>query len=226
MKRVHTQEKEQFIKLFKHEYIDRFEDRFLILETFLSTERHVTIEELITLLREKGYSFEPEFVRSTLHLMTRFGFALPNHFDNGEIRYEHRHLGQHHDHMICTKCKKIIEFQDSGLEKYQLQVAERHGFYILQHKMELYGICSECFREREKMIPLSAAKPGEHLIIQEFAGGAGGQMRLLSMGLRPGDEVEIVSNQGKGQLVVSVDLKRFIIGRGIAEKILAEPKHG
>ncbi|OGP63760.1 MAG: Fur family transcriptional regulator [Deltaproteobacteria bacterium RBG_13_49_15] len=224
MKRIHIQEKEQFIKLFQHEHSDRFEDRFSILETFLNHERHLTVDELVELLNVKGFRFEPEFIKSTLQLMTRFGFAQPNQFDNGVVRYEHRHLGHHHDHMICTKCKKIIEFQDNALEDDQVRIAENHGFHLLQHKMELYGICSECFKEREKMIPLSSARPGERLVIKDLTGGMGSRIRLLSMGLRPGDEVEVVSNQGKGQLVVALDLKRFIIGRGQAEKILAEPK--
>ena len=90
MKRVHSREKEQFQKLFKQENIDEFEDRFKILEVFLQTERHVTVSELVQLLGDNGYSFTPDFVRNTLKLMCRFGFARKNRFDNGEMRYEHR----------------------------------------------------------------------------------------------------------------------------------------
>ncbi|MEE9118325.1 MAG: transcriptional repressor, partial [Calditrichia bacterium] len=101
MKQIHRQEKEQFKKLFKQEHIDNFEDSFNVLEIFLQTEHHVTAEELFDLLTENGYQYELDFVRDTLKLMCRFGFAQKNRFDNGEVRYEHRHLGQHHDHMIC-----------------------------------------------------------------------------------------------------------------------------
>ena len=94
MKRVHSREKEQFKKLFQQENIENFEDRFKILEIFLQTERHVTVSELVQLLNDNGYSFAPDFVRNTLKLMCRFGFARKNRFDNGEMRYEHRHLGQ------------------------------------------------------------------------------------------------------------------------------------
>jgi Fur family ferric uptake transcriptional regulator len=223
MKHIHRQEKQQFKKLFKQEYIDVFEDRFNILEIFLQTEKHLTIDELIKLLEENGYNFEPDFIRDTLKLMVRFGFAKKNRFNNGHVRYEHMHLGQHHDHMICTKCKKIVEFSEDRLENLQVQIAAAHGFHMLQHKMEIYGICSECLKNRIQVMPLVMAKPGERLIIKDITGGTGARMRLLSMGLRLKDEIEIVTNPKQGQLVVAVDFKRFILGRGLAQKIMVQP---
>jgi len=222
MKQIHRQEKQQFKKLFKQEYIDVFEDRFNILEVFLQTEKHLTVDELINLLEEKGYNFEPDFIRDTLKLMVRFGFAKKNRFNNGPIRYEHMHLGQHHDHMICTKCRKIVEFREDRLEDLQVQIAAAHGFHMLQHKMEIYGICSECLKNRVQAMPLVMAKPGERLIIKDITGGTGARMRLLSMGLRLKDEIEIVTNPKQGQIVVAVDLKRFILGRGLAQKIMVQ----
>jgi Fur family ferric uptake transcriptional regulator len=167
---------------------------------------------------------ETDFVRDTLKLMCRFGFAKKNRFDNGQVRYEHRHLGQHHDHMICTKCRKIIEFREETLEALQARVAAAYGFHMLQHKMEIYGICSECLKERIQLMPLVMAKQGERLIIKEFTGGSSARMRLLTMGLRPGDEIEIVTNHNRGQMVIALDNKRYIIGQGLAQKILVQPK--
>ena len=223
MKRVHNQEKEQFKKLFKQENIDAFEDRFKILEVFLQTERHLTVSELVELLNESGYTFTPDFVRDTLKLMCRFGFARKNRFDNGEVRYEHRHLGQHHDHMICTKCKHIYEFEDERIENMQVQVAAAHNFHMLQHKMEIYGICSKCLKDHIQPMPLVHAKQGERMEIKEFTGGASARMRLLSMGLRVGDKIDIITNLNKGQMVVAVDFNRYVLGRGLAQKILVEP---
>jgi Fur family ferric uptake transcriptional regulator len=223
MKRVHSQEKEQFKKLFKQEDIDAFEDRFNILEVFLQTERHLTVRELIQLLDESGYTFTPDFVRDTLKLMCRFGFARKNRFYNGEMRYEHRHLGQHHDHMICTKCKNIYEFKDEQIENMQVQIAAAYNFHMLQHKMEIYGICSKCLKDHIQPMPLIHAKQGERLEIKEFTGGASARMRLLSMGLRVGDKIDIITNINKGQMVVAVDYNRYVLGRGLAQKILVEP---
>ncbi len=220
MQQVHRQEKEQFKKLFQQEHIDRFEDRFHILEIFLQTEEHLTADELIEVLEKSGYRLSADFVRDTLRLMCRFGFASKNRFDNGVVRYEHFHLGQHHDHMICTKCKSIFEFRNDRLEDLQLQIAASRGFHMLQHRMEIYGICNDCLQDRTQAIPLGAAKQGERLMIKEITGGSGARMRLLTMGLRIGDQVEVITNQNRGQMVIAVDFKRFVLGKGLAEKIL------
>lgn len=223
MKRLHNREKEQFKKLFKQDNIENFEDRFKILEVFLQTERHVTVSDLVQLLEDNGYQFSSDFVRDTLKLMCRFGFAHKNRFDNRHVRYEHRHLGQHHDHMICTKCKNIFEFEDEQLEKLQVQIAADYNFHMLQHKMEIYGICDKCLKDRVDLMPLVSAKQGERLEIKDFAGGSNARMRLLTMGLRIGDKIDVITNLGKGQLVVAVDYKRYGLGRGLAKKILVEP---
>jgi Fur family ferric uptake transcriptional regulator len=223
MKQTHRQEKEQFKTLFRQEQIVRFEDRFRIMEVFLQTERHLTAGGLAEMLREEGADFEAEFVLETLNLMCRFGFARKNRFDNGEVYYEHRHLGQHHDHMICTKCRSIVEFEDDTLETLQLQIARARGFHMLQHRMEIYGICSDCLKERINGMPLSMAKAGERLRIEEFTGGASARMRLRTMGLRPGDQIEVITNHSTGQVVVATDYHRFVLGRGLAQKVVVHP---
>ena len=220
---IHVQEKQQFKKLFKQEHIDNFEDRFKVLEAFLQTEKHVSINELVERLDHNGWRLDSEFVKETLKLMCRFGFAHKSRFDNGIILYEHRHLGQHHDHMICTKCRKILEFEEELIEQLQIKIAATHGFHMLQHKLEIYGICNNCIRKRIQLMPLTLAKPGERLVIREINGGAGAKMRLLTMGLRPDDKIEVITNNSQGQLAIAADLKRYVLGRGLAEKIMVEP---
>lgn len=220
---IHRKEKEQFIKLFKQDQIDRFQDRLSVLEVFLRTEHHITIRDLTDLVNQNGHHLSTEFVADTIELMCRYGFAQKNRFNNGEPRYEHRHLGQHHDHMICTKCKKIIEFEDRHLEQLQLKIAAAKGFHLLQHKMELYGLCQHCMQHRELLHTLVAAKRGERLVIKGFIGGAKARLRLLTMGLRIDDEIEIITNMQPGQLVIAVEYKRLVIGHGLAQKIQVAP---
>lgn len=224
MKHLHIKEKEQFKQLCLQENIDMFEDRYKVLEVFLQTENHVAVSELADLISSLGYKISIEFVKETLNFMCRFGFASKNRFDNGPVLYEHRHLGQHHDHMICTKCNKILEFSDENMENLQKEIAVRHGFHMLQHRMEIYGICSKCLKKRVKLMPLISAKEGEKMVIKDFTGRSGSCMRLISMGLRPGDKIEVIANPGKGKIVVAVDCKRYVIGHGLANKILVQPE--
>ena len=220
---IHKQEREQFVKLFKQDRIDRFDDRLVILEVFLRTEHHVTAYELTQLVNQEGHQLSDTFVSETIELMCHYGFAQRNRFNNGEPRYEHRHLGQHHDHLVCTKCKTIIEFENPAIEQLQLKVASDRGFHMLQHKMELYGICRQCLDQRDGPISLDMAKMGERLVIEGFRGGAQARLRLLTMGLRVGDHVEIITNMQQGLLVIAVDYKRLVIGRGLAQKITVTP---
>lgn len=220
MKKIHRLEKEQFKKLFSQEGLDDFDDRMVVLEAFLQTENHITVSDLVEILAGQGVAMDSGFVRDTLKLLCHFGFASRNRFHDGKVRYEHRHLGCHHDHIICTKCGDIIEFEDEQLESVQAAVAASHGFYMLQHRMEIYGICGKCMEQRELTIPLDRAKPGEQVVIESLTGGSSARMRLTAMGLKVGDRIEVVTSAPKGEVVIAADGKRYALGRGMARKIL------
>jgi Fur family ferric uptake transcriptional regulator len=67
-----------------------------------------------------------------------------------------------------------------------------------------------------------SARQGERLVIERFTGGAGSRMRLMSMGLRVGDEIEVITNLNQGQLVIAVENRRLVLGRGLAKKIMVK----
>ena len=213
-------EKANFRSLIESDGIGNVEDWLNVIDTFLNIEEHVTLEELMVLLRERGYDYEPDFVRQCMNRWVDHGFAQKKTFEGQPPRYEHRHLGKHHDHFICTKCSKIIEFSNEEMERLQIKIAANQGFHMLQHKMEIYGLCSECLAERRPIMPLAMAKAGEKVIIKEMAGGNHARSRLASMGLRPGDLLEIINNNGQGRLIVGHKYTRLAMGRGIAQKIM------
>ncbi|MBU2631498.1 MAG: FeoA domain-containing protein [Proteobacteria bacterium] len=219
----YEQEKKQFKQLFQQQGVDQFNLRFQVLEAFLKLEHHVTIKDIMVQLRQDGVQLEEGFVFNSMELLCRFGFAIKVEFDIKETQYEHRHLGLHHDHMVCTKCGSILEFKDEAIEKQQLRVAEAYGFLMLQHKMEIYGICSKCMERRNLLVPLHKAKPGENLIVKEFETGKNIQLRLSSMGLKIGDLIEIVSSGFGGQVVIAAGENRLVLGKGMAEKIMVQP---
>jgi Fe2+ transport system protein FeoA len=66
------------------------------------------------------------------------------------------------------------------------------------------------------------AKAGEKLVLKEFNGGAGVRMLLLTMGMRPGDDIEVITNNSQGQIAVAIGSKRYVLGRGLAQKIMVE----
>ena len=141
-------EKTNFRVLIENDSVGRVEDRLNIIGVFLDTEEHVTLEDMMQLLNDAGFDYEPEFVRQCLNRFVEHGFAQKKTFEGQSPRYEHRHLGKHHDHFICTKCNKIIEFDNDEMEGLQLKIASDLGFHMLQHKMEIYGVCAECMKKR------------------------------------------------------------------------------
>jgi Fur family ferric uptake transcriptional regulator len=220
---THEQEKKQFKRLFQQQGVNQFNLRFQVLEAFLKLEHHVTVKDIQVQLKSDGINLDKGFVLNSMELLCRFGFANKIEFDDKETQYEHRHLGLHHDHMVCIKCGSILEFKDEAIEKQQLKLADAYGFHMLQHKMEIYGICSKCMEQRSTLVPLHKAKQGEKLIVKELDTGRNMQLRISSMGLRIGDLIEIVSAGFGGQVVIAAGENRLVLGKGMAEKIRVQP---
>jgi Fur family transcriptional regulator, ferric uptake regulator len=118
--------------------------RDVILDAFLASDRHMSIEELYLKLRAKNPRIGYATVYRTLKLFAESGIAREIQFGDGQTRYEHVAEGEHHDHLVCTHCGTIIEFKNETIEQLQADVAGGYGFLIETHKLELYGICAKC----------------------------------------------------------------------------------
>ena len=118
--------------------------REVILEAFLTAGGHVTAEELYNKIIKHDPSIGLATVYRTLSLLCECGLAQQQEFGEGRTRFEIVHEFRHHDHLICTKCGKIIEFENCNIERMQEKVAKEKDFTIYTHKLEIYGLCSEC----------------------------------------------------------------------------------
>ena len=116
--------------------------RELILTTFLKME-HVTAEQLYHILAKKDPHMGLATIYRTLKLFCETGLAQERHFGS-QTQFDNVAHKEHHDHLICTSCGKIIEFHNCQIEDLQEAVARKHGFMIKTHKLELYGFCSDC----------------------------------------------------------------------------------
>lgn len=118
--------------------------RELILETFLSTEDHLTSEDLYGLVQKQDDSIGLTTVYRTLKLLTEAGLAREVRFGDNKTYYEHHHNQEHHDHMICTECGTVIEFFSPEIEALQDQMAGKFEFRPTHHSLRMWGVCSEC----------------------------------------------------------------------------------
>ena len=118
--------------------------RDIILDVFLSTHQHVSVEELYLKVKASNPRVGQATVYRTLKLFVEAGLAREILLHDGQTRYEHVMAGEHHDHLVCTGCNAIIEFENETIEKLQDEIAVRHGFMIRSHKLEIYGLCATC----------------------------------------------------------------------------------
>ena len=118
--------------------------RELILEIFLSTEDHLTSEDLYRLVFKKDPTVGHTTVYRTLKLLTEAGLAREVRFGDNKTYYEHHYNHDHHDHMICTECGKEIEFFSADIEAMQDEMADKFGFKPTHHSLRMWGVCSDC----------------------------------------------------------------------------------
>jgi Fur family ferric uptake transcriptional regulator len=118
--------------------------RRTVLKAFLECKTHISVEELYNNVLKTEPKVGLATVYRTLALLTKSGLALEMDFGDGQKRYESTHNIVHHDHMVCTECGKIIEFNHPLIEKFQEEVAKENGFKITSHKLDLFGYCQDC----------------------------------------------------------------------------------
>lgn len=125
--------------------------RALIVREALATHDHFTAEELLDLCRKTDPKVSRATVYRSLTVLEDAGFVEGLEAGDGGRRFEHVLGHEHHDHMVCMSCEKILEFRDDELERRQELAAKRAGFRIQRHSLRLYGTCKQCQQEqREK----------------------------------------------------------------------------
>ena len=117
--------------------------RDIIVEEFLKTKEHIDVEALYEKVRARSTAIGYATVYRTMKLLKEGGLASERHFGHGYALYE-PHDKDHHDHLICLKCHKILEFENEAIEKLQDVVAKKYNFKLMTHKHELYGHCQTC----------------------------------------------------------------------------------
>ncbi len=118
--------------------------RALIVGEFLRANAHLSAEELYAIVKRKENNIGQVTVFRTLKLLEEAGIAKPVNFGDKTVRYEMNYETEHHDHLVCTLCGKVIEVLDSKLEKRKEKVCSKYEFVPLNHRLEIFGICKAC----------------------------------------------------------------------------------
>ena len=149
----YIEEQEVFLTNLQRKGLKRTAQRALILDVFLRTEEHLSSEDLYQIVKKEDPTVGQTTVYRTLKLLSDAGLAREVRFGDNRTHYEHNYKHQHHDHMICSSCGKIIEFYSAELEALQDQMAAKHKFEVTQHLLRIIGICAECRRRNRQSEP-------------------------------------------------------------------------
>jgi len=138
----HELERQALSRYLDDRKLKRTKQRDAILEVFLEVTGHISSEELYQRVRERYPQIGFTTVYRTMKIFCEAGLAVERAFEGGVTRFEIPH--EHHDHLVCTRCGRIVEFECQMIESAQDRIADEYGFRLLRHRHELYGHCQEC----------------------------------------------------------------------------------
>jgi Fur family ferric uptake transcriptional regulator len=186
-----------------------------VVNAFFETDDHLSEVDLHHVLSKDGIAMAN--VRRTLRLLCDLGVAQRIRLD-GQTVYEHRHLDDHHDHLVCVRCGGIVEFVDDTLEASQRKMCLKMGFTPLMHKLEVRGICRQCATDMPGTRKLGSCLKGEEVVVVEVLGGDALKRRLLDLGLVRGTPLTVLS--AAGTITLGVRGSRVALGHGEAAKVI------
>ena len=135
---------QEFLLFLKTKGLKQTKQREAVLDVFLSTDKHVSIDEIFTLAKQVSPQIGYATVHRTLKLLTEAGLAREVDFGEGRKRYELFEGRAHHDHLICIRCGKLIEVLEPQIEALQEKLAKRSKFKTAWHRLEIFGHCQGC----------------------------------------------------------------------------------
>jgi len=118
-----------------------------ILQIFVDHPEHLSAEDVYGFLRERESEIGLATVYRALDLLSELGILVQVDFGDGCARYELNTADpnvHHHHHLICVKCKKVIEFEEDLLDNLEATISRKSGFKILNHEVKFLGYCKDC----------------------------------------------------------------------------------
>ncbi len=131
-------------EIFLKEGLRYTKQRETIWQEISSSTEHRDAEDIYFTLKTRGVATSRATVYRTIEVLVRNNLVRALNIGDGRYRYENKLDQTHHDHLVCTECGKIIEFLDENVEQQQEHVARDHGFTLVRHIHQLYGVCGEC----------------------------------------------------------------------------------
>ena len=135
---------ETFLAYLRDHNLPVTQQRIDIAKVLLGSDRHLSVEDLAGELHQRGQKAGLATVYRTIELLVKCGLVVERDFDEGFKRFEPARDIPQHEHLLCTVCSRVTEFQDERLERMTTLVAETHGFVRQRHRLVMHGVCASC----------------------------------------------------------------------------------
>jgi len=143
---------ESFRRYLREHNLPVTSQREVVAEVLFTADGHLSADDIDRMLRERGAHVGKATVYRTLDLLSQSGMVAARDFGEGFRRYERAPGRRHHEHLICLRCGKVVEFVNERLERMKTLIAEEYGFRHHHHRLEIFGTCPEC-QQRDGVAP-------------------------------------------------------------------------
>ncbi len=121
-------------------------ERFIVLDEIHSMHTHFDVEDILKALRKKNIRISRATVYRTIELLEKYALIRKAKLAGQRSSYELTLGRHHHEHMICTLCGTVIEFESKAIESIQETVCRQHQFTMTDHFLHIFGICAACMK--------------------------------------------------------------------------------
>ena len=138
------QEKDFFLRYLRQRGQRVTSERLALLDEVYVHHKHLDAEAILASMKQKGVKISRATVYRNLDLLVECGLVRKQRLGNDRYLYEHVHMGQRHDHLICRSCGKVVEFVSAGIAALQSEICRAHGFDPKQFTLQIHSLCGDC----------------------------------------------------------------------------------
>ena len=143
-------EKERFVQFVRDRGLRLTSERLALFDEIYTQHGHIDAEELLRKMKEHGLKTSRATVYRNLDLLVECGLVRKQRLGGKRHLYEHVHVGQRHDHLVCRECGRVVEFVSPGIEAMQREICRAHGFEPASQSLQIVGLCTACATDDEE----------------------------------------------------------------------------